>query len=149
MNNQRKIINFIKLESNVFFIEKDVSLGQYVEEELCMIRTNENMLNVASDNQVYLDIPCLSPVANVSPPEGSVCWTAGWGDYRTTDANGLDNWIHNQEQSSILQLESNISWIEFLTCKSGYMHLLQILWIQSSVHLIHISNASNPIQLIV
>lgn len=102
--NQRVNINFIKLETNIFFMESanNVSAGQYIEEELCMIRTNENMLNVASDNQAYLDIPCLPPVANVSPPEGSVCWTAGWGDYRTTDDTGVESWIHNQEQSSIL-----------------------------------------------
>ena len=72
-----------------------------MSEQLCMIRTNENMLNVASDNQAYLDIPCLPPVANLSPPEGSVCWTAGWGDYRTTDDTGAltDQYYHNQEQS--------------------------------------------------
>ena len=90
------------MESSIFFIENDIPSGLSITDELCMIRTNENMLNVASDNQAYLDIPCLSPVANVSPPEGSVCWTAGWGDYRTTDDTGVESWIHNQEQSSIL-----------------------------------------------
>ena len=74
-------------------------MDNYITEQLCMIRTNENMLNLASDNQAYLDIPCLPPVANSSPPEGSVCWTAGWGDYRTTDDTGVFNWSHNQEQS--------------------------------------------------
>ena len=93
------MINFIKLESNVYFIENslNISTDNYITEQLCMIRTNENMLNMASDNQAYLDIPCIPPVANVSPPEGSVCWTAGWGDYRTTDDTGAFTYYHNQE----------------------------------------------------
>ena len=87
------------MESNIFVVENtsNASTVQMVYEDLCMIRTNENMLSMASDNQAYLDIPCLPPVANVSPPEGSVCWTAGWGDYRTTDDTGVNNFYHNQE----------------------------------------------------
>ena len=94
-------MNLIQLESNIFFVDNslNISTDNYDTEELCLIRTNENMLNMASDNQSYLDIPCLPPLAFGSPPEGSVCWTAGWGDYRTTDDNGVLTYYHNQEQS--------------------------------------------------
>ena len=95
----------IKLESNVFYYQNiNNSTDPYIHEQFCLIRTNENMLNLAYDNNAYLDIPCLpAPIAELSPPEGSVCWTAGWGGYRERDEFGnLGNFIHNQEKSIYL-----------------------------------------------
>ena len=98
------------MESNVFFIQ-DANDSIYtqgtdpniMQERLCLIRTNENMLNLAYDNQAYLDIPCLPPVADVSPLEGSVCWTAGWGHYNEVDEFGnTSNHVYNQEKSRII-----------------------------------------------
>ena len=83
-------------------MQEDNSTGPNMFTDLCLIRTNENMLNVAYDNNAYLDIPCLpTPAADDSPPEGSVCWTAGWGGYQEYDEFGdVSDFIHNQEKSS-------------------------------------------------
>ena len=96
--------------ADVFTASNNVNRAE--GEGLCMIRTNQNMLTLATENQATLDIPCLPSSYTWSSasggassggdaPEGSACWTAGWGKYIQENATGTSEQYQNQEFGSI------------------------------------------------
>ena len=84
--------------------------NDHLRVSVCLIKTNENFMQMAADNGQELLAPFMF---ESDPQEGKACWTAGWGSDNTD--NGLDYGEHNEHQSLNV---AGVNLIGHDTCKN-------------------------------
>ena len=101
--------------SNVFvhpdyYNQAPWSGNDHLRVSVCLIKTNENFMQMAADNGQELLAPFMF---ESDPQEGKACWTAGWG------SDGTDNGLHYGENNEHKSLNvAGVNLIGHDTCKN-------------------------------